>query len=73
VFRCAVVDGSPGIKGVLHLGEIAEASEGKDFSLERAMEALVLATALRMIGPAVQNTDAKLEQPNAKPRPALPR
>src|SRR5262245_21415415 len=69
----AIVDRPPSLEGTLHLGEIAEAPQGKDFSLERAVEALVLATALRMIGPAVQNTDAKLEQPNAKPGPALPR
>jgi len=55
----------------LHLGEIAEPLEGKDLGLERAVEALVLAAALRMIGPAVEDSDAELEQPYAKPGPAL--
>jgi hypothetical protein len=37
------------------------------------MEALVLATALRMIGTAVDDPDAELEQPYLEPRPALAR
>src|SRR5262245_15933065 len=68
-----IVDRPPGIEGALHLAEIAEAFECKDLGLERAVETLVLAAALRMIRPAVQNTDAKLEQPNAKSGPALSR
>src|SRR3954462_3762666 len=67
-----IVDCPPGVKGALHLAEISEAPECKDLRLKRAVEALVLATALRMIGPAMQNTDAKLEQPKAKPGPAPP-
>jgi hypothetical protein len=59
-----IVDRAPGIEGALHLVEVAEALECKDLGLKRAVETLVLAAALRMIGPAVQNTDAKLEQPN---------
>src|SRR5262249_23257368 len=68
-----IVDRAPGIEGALHLVEIAEALECKDLGIKRAVETLVLAAALRMIGPAVQNTDAKLEQPNAKSGPALSR
>ncbi len=43
-------------KACCYLGKIAEALEREHFGLERAMKALVLAAALRMIGPAVQNT-----------------
>ena len=55
-----IVDRSPAIKGALDLGKIAEALECEHFGLERAMEALALAAALRVIRPAVQNGDAEL-------------
>src|ERR1041384_359353 len=35
------------------------------------MEALILAAALRMVGPAMQQGDTKLEQPQPEPGPAL--
>ena len=66
-----IVDCAPGIEGALHLGEIAEALEREHLGLQRAVEALVLAAALRMIGSAVQDSDAELEQPHAEPGPAL--
>ena len=66
-----IVDRPPGIEGVLHLGEIAETLQGEHLVLQRAMKALVLAAALRMIGPTVQDRDAELEQPHAEPGPAL--
>src|SRR5579863_7012946 len=37
------------------------------------MEALVLAAALRVVGTAVDQIDAELEQPHAEPGPALAR
>jgi hypothetical protein len=69
----AVVNHAPGIEGALHLGEIAEGVEGKHLSLERAVKPLILAAALRMMRPAVQNRDAELEQPHAEAGPALSR
>src|SRR3954471_1900671 len=66
-----VVDGAPAIECALYVGEIAEALEGEHLGLERAIEALVLAAALRVIGPAVDHGDAELEQPDAKPSPRL--
>ena len=45
-----IVDRSPAIKGALDLGKIAEALECEHFGLERAMEALALAAALRVKG-----------------------
>ena len=63
-----IVDFTPAIEGVLHLGEITKAPEREHLILQRAMEALVLAAALRMIGAAVPDFAAELEQPNGKPR-----
>ena len=51
-----IVDLAPGVEGALRLGEIAEALQREDLGLERAVEALVLAAALRVIGPAVDQT-----------------
>src|SRR5262245_4401380 len=58
-----IVDHAPGVEGTLRFGEIAKASERKHFGVERAVETLVLAAALRVIWPAVQNSDTELEQP----------
>src|SRR4051794_7212309 len=68
-----IVDRPPGIEGALHLGEIAEALQREYLGFQRAMKALVLAAALRMIGPAMDDYDAELEQPHAKPGPGLAR
>ena len=46
-----VVDLAPDVEGSLNLDEPVEALEGEDLGLERAVEAFVLAAALRMIGP----------------------
>src|SRR5690242_2705877 len=66
-----IVDAAPAIESALGGGEIAEALEGEHLGFERAVEALVLAPALRMIGPAVDHTDAELEQPHAELGPRL--
>ena len=58
-----VVDLAPGIEGALRLGKIAEAAQCEHLGIERAMEAFVLAPALRMIWAAVNDRDAELEQP----------
>src|SRR5215510_1883255 len=69
VWPIEVVDAAPAVKSPLHLVEIAEALEGKHFGLQGAMKALVLAAALRVKGPAMQDVDAELEQPHAQPGP----
>src|SRR5262249_27271400 len=61
-----------GVEGTLRFGKITKASERKHFGVQRAMEALVLAAALRVIRPAVQNSDVELEQPHTEPGPTLP-
>src|SRR5436305_9205467 len=68
-----IVDFAPGVEGALRLGEVAEAAQREHLGIERAMEALVLTAALRMIGTAVNDADAELEQPYLEPRPVLPR
>ena len=65
-----VIDLAPLIERALHFGEITEASKREYFILERTVEALVLAAALRVIGPAVQDVDAELQEPHTKPGPA---
>src|SRR5271156_2107272 len=66
-----IVDGSPSIECLLHLGQVVEALQREDLGLQCAMEALVLAATLWMIRPAMENGDAKLEQPHAEAGPAL--
>ena len=63
-----VIDLAPLIERALHLGEITEASKREYFILERTME--VLAAALWVIRPAVQDGDAELQEPHTKPGPA---
>src|SRR5437763_16945700 len=67
-----IVDHAPSIERALRLGEVAQAFEGEHLGLQRAVKTLVLTAALRVIRSAVQNGDAELEQPHAKPGPALP-
>src|ERR1043165_7048726 len=64
-----VIDLAPLIERALHLGEITEASKREYFILERTMEALVLTAALWVIGPAVQNLNAELQEPHTRPGP----
>src|SRR5262252_2768451 len=68
-----IINLSPSVEGVLHFGQVAEAPEGKHLGLQGAVEALVLAATLRVIGPAVDHIDAELQQPDGKPCPALSR
>jgi len=53
VWPLEVIDLAPFIEPALHFGEIAKAPQRKYFILERAMKALVLATALWVVRPAV--------------------
>ena len=64
-----VVDLAPGIERALYLVEFVKAFECKHLIGQCAMKALVLASALRVIWPAVDEFDAKLQEPNAKPGP----
>lgn len=58
------------IKRALDVIKALEAAHGKDLGLEGTVEAFVLAMGLGMIGPAMVQADAKLEQPHAKPGPS---
>jgi hypothetical protein len=58
-----IIDLAPSIEGALDLGLVGEALHGEDFGLEGAMEALVLAAALRVIGPGIDDFNAQLQKP----------
>src|ERR1051325_1039410 len=66
-----IVAVAPAIEGALHGGEIAEAFQREHLGFERAVEALVLAAALRVPRPAVDDAHAELEQPDAELGPGL--
>src|SRR5260370_34202309 len=59
-----VVDASPTVEGLLALGEIGELAPLQDLGLEGAMETLVLALRLGMIGPAVRHPHPQSHQPH---------
>ncbi len=65
-----VVELAPGIERSLGLGKAAEAAQREQLGLERAVEALVLAAALRMVGPGVDEPDLELGQPDPQLGPA---
>src|SRR5581483_5984781 len=66
-----IVDASPMVQRALDIGKFTVALEGEYLGLQRAMEAFVLASALRMIGPAVDHPDAKLQKPDRQPGPGV--
>ncbi len=67
-----VVAIAPRIEGMLGLAEIVEAAAIEQLELERPVEALVLAVALRVAWRAVPWRNAMLDQPDAEPgEPAL--
>jgi hypothetical protein len=68
-----IVEVPPAVESALDSGLVGEPFEGEDFLLERAVEAFVLAAALRMIGPAVDDLDAELQEPDAETSPLPPR
>src|SRR5581483_3501471 len=61
-----IVDIAPALESARGGGNIGEGWNGQQFGLEAAVEALVLAHGLRMIGPRMADPDALLDQPNAK-------
>src|SRR6185312_16709168 len=65
----AVIDLAPLIEGALHLRKAVEDVEGEDFLAQRAMEALILAAALWMVGSGVDEVHAQLEKPDPEPGP----
>ncbi len=65
-----IVDGAPGIERALGIAKVLEALQREDLGFEGAIEAFVLAVGLGMIGPAVMQADAELEQPHAELGPA---
>lgn len=66
-----IINPAPLIEGALDVDEPAERAQREHLGLEGAVEALVLAAALRMIRPAVDELDAELEQPDSEPREVL--
>src|SRR5438874_6650594 len=67
----AIVDRPPAVEGLLALDEISEAFAVEHLGFERAMEALVLALGLRMIGPAMADPDPQAHEPHSEFRIAL--
>src|SRR6187402_16381 len=65
-----IVDHAPGVEGALDLRQGAEGAHGKHLCVKRAMEALVLAAALRVARSGMHHPDAELEQPHLQPGPA---
>ena len=66
-----IIDASPLVERALDIGKVTVALEGEHLGLQRAMEAFVLASALRMIGPAVDHPDAVLQKPDRQPGPRV--
>ncbi len=66
LMRSLIIIGlAPLVEGSLSLTHAVQESAVKDLCLEAAMEAFVLAPALRVIGTGVDGVDPKLEQPDA--------
>jgi len=64
-----VVEVAPLVEALLAVFKVAEASTTYDFGLERAMEPLIFALSLRMIGAAMGNPNAELHKPYGQGRP----
>ena len=63
-----IVDMAPAVEGLLGLGEIGEGWSLQRLGLERAVEALLLAERLRVVGPGVADGDVGLDQPDGEQR-----
>ena len=61
-----VVDVAPARECALALAEIGEAAPGQDLGRQCAVEALVLALGLGMVGAAVGDADAEPHQPHGE-------
>src|SRR5258708_18643247 len=68
-----IVDLAPGIESTLRLGEIAKAAQCQHLDGKRAVEAYVLAAALRVVRAAMHDLDAELDKPYRKPCPPFAR
>ena len=66
-----IVDGSPFVERALDIIEVAITPERKDLGLQATVEAFVLAAALRMVGPAVNRSDAELQKPDRQRGPGV--
>src|SRR5882724_8591118 len=66
-----VVEPPPAIEVGLDGGELDIATVGDQLGLERSVETLVLALCLRVIGPAMDRTDAEPHQPSRQPGVAM--
>src|SRR3990170_2965512 len=64
-----VVDVTPAVEGVLHLSQTLPARlSRKHLNPERAMEALLFALGLGMVGPSRHDGDAQANEPGRQPR-----
>jgi len=66
-----IVNLTPPVESSLGMCLIAQRSEIRHFGLETAMETLVLPTPLRMIGPSMDQLDAKLQKPDPQACPLV--
>src|ERR1700730_2693552 len=69
VWTFEVVDRAPAVEGSLGMAGVGVPGAVEQLGLERAVEALLLALGLRVVGSPVTDADTQLQQPEAKPRP----
>ena len=67
-----VVDGAPVVEGMLGVHQVDQRCSLQHLDIEGAMEALVLALGLRVIGPRVTDPDALAHQPQVEPGVVAP-
>ena len=68
----AVVDMTPAVEVLLHLGQIAKVPVSQHLGLEGAMKALVFAQRLRVIGAGMGHVNAQADQPCHQRRRRVP-
>jgi len=61
-----VIDLAPALEGRLGMRQMLETFAIEDFSLQRAMETLLLAVGLRVIGTAMAEADSQTDQPQSQ-------
>ncbi len=66
-----VVDHPPVVKPALTLGEVGKGAPADHLGLQSAVKPLIFALGLRMVGPAMADPDAELEQPHRQPGMAV--
>ncbi len=66
-----VVEVTPGVEGKLAVVQVGEGAALQQFALERAVEAFEFAECLGMVGSAVPDADAQLQEPDGERREGL--